>query len=661
MTNQRLLQIALLILWVQLLVAGQLLPLAIGTIPLVVLLGWKPGILSRTQLNLLTAGVVTAWLVTTPLGDRGSWLQSLANLLWLMAGLKLVLPKPATPPRMGALVMLLCIGMAAALNQSLGASLIQGLCALLSVVALLGMESGPQPAGLLLRRTATLVAVLLPFVVAAFVLLPRLPSLWTLPGADAGQTGLSDRLRPGEIASLVQNRGMAARVLFPGGAPPPPEARYWRVLVHRDFDGAGWSPGPPALLAPPIPATGGPVVQQWLVEPMPLPWRPWSGSGVPTDPSLRLSSAGTLWAGKPLTERTVFAVANEAATSSWQRVPPDAADLALPKGRNPRLERLGETWRAQFRNPAERVERARELFSRGGFSYTLEPGRLPNKAPLDAFLFEQKEGFCEHYAASFAALMRSAGIPTRVVVGYQGGRWQTPLGAPPYLLLEHSDAHAWNDIWLPGRGWVQVDPTSWVVPERVRVSMAASLSDRAERQSLGSAPPSWMKRLVDQWQGLDTRWQLAVMQFDSSAQAQLLAPLLRGHEQWQGLLAVSTLIGCLAIALAIVIWSGRRSTGSDPVRLALDRCLQTLRPIGLTPKPGETLQLFCERASETAPSLAPVLQELWLAYDTYRYESSTQPETSTESQKMRRTINQARKRLNRELQRSHQRTLADRP
>jgi len=627
-TSLRLLQLALLLMWGQLLINGALQPMVAIAIPVLLGISGRPELIQpKGRLLTLTLLTLAAWLASTPLHDRNGWMASLGNLVWLMGGLKLL--ESSDPPgrRRASLVMLLGIGLAGTLSQSLVASVMQGVCSLCCVGSLLSLEAGPQPLNHLLRRCVGLVGVLLPVVITAFLLLPRLPVLWSLPGGSGiSQSGLASELRPGDIAELVRQGGLAARVEF-AGAPPPPQQRYWRVLVHRHFDGEGWSQGPAPALASNQPTPTAPVDQRWLVEPSPLPWRPWGGEGLPSDPSLlRLSSAGALWAGVPLRERELYGISSSSRAKPWRAQPPTDLDLELPQGSNPRLEALAAQLRSESRNPAMLVSQTRRWFETQGFRYSLEPGKLPAQAPLDAFLFDRQLGFCEHFASSFSTLMRAAGVPARVVVGYQGGTWKQPLAGDPYLLLEQSDAHAWSEVWLPPSGWVEVDPTSWVVPDRVRLSLAASLSANERQQLQAGAPPSWLQGLASQWQGLDTRWQLWVMGFDTARQRELLPGWFTG--QWQGVMALLVIGLGLGGALSLVLRLESGPGVSDPPRRSLNHCLRQLKSLQLEPTPGESLGRFLQRAGQEHPPLQPLLNRVLDLYNQYRF--GAEPQTQAE-------------------------------
>jgi len=616
--NQRLLHLALLLLWAPLLLNQQLQPLTAVGIPLTLgisirLRGQPPG----AWISVIATAVLLVWAALAPWSERSAWLVSLANLVWLMAGLKLWECQRPGQTKRAALVVLIGIGLAGVLSQGLGASLLQGAAALCCFAGLIGVEAGPQPLRPLLKRSLQLVGLALPMVLVAFVLLPRLPVLWRLPGGQTAQTGLSELVRPGDLAQLVQQPGIAARMQFTA-APPPPAERYWRVLVHRQFDGSGWSPGPPEPLPAAAPTAAGPISDRWLVEPTDLPWRPWDGSGVPVGATpLTISRSGGLWAAGPALQRQVYAIAASSSGSRWRWEPPTASDLAVPPGSNPRLEQLALRWRASSTDPSTLLQMAQQWYQAQGFRYSLEPGALPATAPLDAFLFERRAGFCEHFASSFAALMRAAGVPARVITGYQGGTLTQAPGGRPWLSLAHSDAHAWSEIWLPDQGWVEVDPTAWVAPDRVRLSLRASLSSQDRARMDANSPPPWLQQLSDGWQLLDSRWQLWVMQFDSSHQRQWLPPWIQGAQQgWIAMLVAALALG---ISVALAIWSSRSPEANDRQRQALERSLAPLRRLQLEPAAGETLQEFGERVQHAAPDLAAPLRQIIAAYNRFRF------------------------------------------
>ncbi|MFN7899752.1 MAG: DUF3488 and DUF4129 domain-containing transglutaminase family protein, partial [Synechococcaceae cyanobacterium] len=470
----------------------------------------------------------------------------------------------------------------------------------------------------LLRRSLQVLAATLPLALLLFLLAPRLDPFSALPWqrGSAAVTGLSDTLEPGAIERLAKDRAPAARLAFPGGGgPPPPESRYWRVLVHSAFDGRRWTSeagsGATALNAldlqrnlPPAGASastaniqGNTPTQLWLTEPSPLVAVPWSGAGKPLGSELVAQPDGELWHRGPMSQRRVYALtlAEPGVTANWRRIPPTRQELLLPAGANPRLEALGRSW--QGLPPSQRLAAAERWFRDGGFRYSLAPGRLPEVAPLDAFLFESRRGFCGHYASAYAALLRAAGIPARVVSGYRGGTWVVPFNGEGYLDLRQADAHAWSEVWLVGQGWRRMDPTAWI---------AGGGGPGGAIQAPQAGPLPWLQR---QWWGLDIAWARWWLGYDREQQDQLLEQLLGPWRAWLGVLLLLLVAACLVLALAWLGWLQRRS-GGDRLERALRPLLLQLERQGVAPRPGETLTVFGARVAGRWPPLRTDLEEL---------------------------------------------------
>lgn len=606
--------------------------------------------LARRSLLLhgLALGLLALQLALT---DRSQILFWGAVALVALAGLKLRESRRPPDLRRAALAELIAVGVLAVMNPELGPSLLQAGTALVVLGALLSQEAGGRTSlRQLLTRSLQLTVAALPLLVLLFLLLPRLGPLWSLPGATAGRTGLSDQLDPGSIASLVQDPSPALRVSPLSGSIPPPAQRYWRVLVLDGFDGRRWSSlVAPDLRqpAPPPPAQGVPW-QLWVVEPSPVPQLPWSGAGLPLTPGIRMGDAGELIGPGPGGERRRYTLGRPAGPSAWRTRPPLPQELQLPRGSNPRLEQLAEQW-SRTLPPAARLEAAARFFQSGSFRYTLQPGRLPQRAPLDAFLFESRAGFCEHFAGSFTALMRAAGLPARVVLGYQGGEWIGDAGGTSgYLDVRQRDAHAWSEVWLEGQGLVAVDPTSWVAPNRIAAGVQGGLAGQLDDlRRLGQILP-WLRQLEQGWTRLDLAWTRWVLQFDDRSQNGLMDRWLGRWRQWQG----AVLLGGLAVALVpAVLLLGRRDRGDrrDGLRRQLERSLARLERLGLAPEPGESLEAFVLRGSQEQPELAADLQQLELAYGQLRFgQPAQQPEA-------KRTLQAAERNLAAQVRRLRQR------
>jgi transglutaminase-like putative cysteine protease len=611
--------------------------------------------LQRREARFARASLVQ-WLAMLPLAAALAALppsqlfSGLAIGLGVLTGFKLLEARQLAEHRLVALLQLLSTGLVAAQRPELAASLLQLAATLLALAGLLALELGEGLDWLpLLRRSLVVLLSALPLALVLFVLVPRLGpfSALPLPGGSAAVVGLSDQLDPAGISELASSDEPAARVAFSGGPPPPPEQRYWRVLVHGTFDGRHWlrsfpdrAPGaalpplPGGAAAPPAPAAAQAAepAQLWLAAPSPQAAVPWSGRGRPSTRQLGLDSSGELRHRGPRDQRRVYSIAPESAAAAWQRIPPTPTDLSLPPGRNPRLEALGRTWSA-LPTPEQRLQAARAWFLSHNFLYSLRPGVLPDQAPFDAFLFERRIGFCGHYAASFSALMRAAGVPSRVVSGYRGGRWVVPIGGDGYLDLRQSDAHAWSEVWLPELGWTAVDPSHWI-------------RGLAPGESLpsGDGLQHWLQR---QWWGLDISWTRLWLGFDRDSQAELLRRLLGPALPGLGIVVLVALTLCLVLAVAALQGLQRRSA-ADAGRLELERLLRQLERLGLAPAPGETLQRFGLRLEQQRPELAGEMQAFVALYQQLRFA----PRLAASDASLQRRLVRQRRRLAGRLQRS---------
>jgi hypothetical protein len=603
--------------------------------------GWLPWL----AVGLLTAA---AWGVAP-----FSLLGGLSLSLLLLTALKLREAKQRREYRLVCLLQLVTAGLLGAQQAELGSSLLQGLAVLVALAGLLQLELvGVSNLGILLRRSGQLVLAALPMALVLFLLFPRLGPFANLGGLGqfgaAATTGLSTTLEPGTIATLTQDRSPAARVTFPGGGPPPTSQRLWRVLVHGQFDGQSWRSlnagyaGPgiagastagtgnagTGIADPNSGATQPPVATQvWLSEPNNFAEVPWSGAGLPLDRQLKLDDQGQLRYDGAVGARKLYSLAAEPATPAWRRQVPTAQDLQMSAGTNPRLESLAASWRrqaagdantassaqapssAKAANGAKAVALAEAWFRQQGFRYSLNNPLLPQTAPLDALLFERRQGFCGHYASALSALMRAAGVPARVVSGYRGGTWVVPVGGSSFLDLRQSDAHAWSEVWIDGEGWRTVDPTLWVLGGPTTGGDPAAASAQAPRAMAAAADPGgpldWLAR---QWWGLDLAWGEWWLGFDQRSQEMLLQRLLGPYRDWAGALLLVALALTLALGLAVYGWLRRRGEG-DRLQQELNQLLRSCARSGLVPQPGETLGQFGGRLRQARPLLGPELED----------------------------------------------------
>lgn len=481
----------------------------------------------------------------------------------------------------------------------------------------------PLPVKVTLRRGGSLVAQALPLMLLMFVLFPRVPGpLWGLPSdAGAARSGLSDRMAPGDIAGLILSDALAFRVKFDGAAPPQNQL-YWRGPVFWDFDGREWSEGGPVYTAPySVHPQGEALGYEVTLEPHRAMWLfaldAIDQSQLP--PAALVTVDGRLLADKPVRERMLYRavshlryVAEAELTEQHQRMA-----LRLPRNRNPRAVALAQQWRAEGKDDAAIVEAALTLFRNQQFFYTLNPPILEGNSPVDEFLFETRKGFCEHYASAFTTLMRAAGIPARVVTGYQGGN-RNAIG--DYYTVRQSDAHAWSEAWLPERGWVRVDPTAAVAPNRVEQNLLSALSAGEQLPfALRRSGSQLFTQLEARWDWVNAQWNRWVLAYGPDLQKELLGRF--GLEGWRDLMLamivalslVTGVFGFIALRRALparVEDEALRHWRQATARLARD---------GLIQQPQEGPQQFAARVIEQRPELNLHLQPLLKAYLAARY------------------------------------------
>jgi transglutaminase-like putative cysteine protease len=481
------------------------------------------------------------------------------------------------------------------------------LCLWLDAAALRGLSGGVvPPAATLLRESGRALLYAVPLAIVLFLFFPRLPgAFWTLPDADTAITGLGEEMSPGDIGRLVESDQPALRVRFEGALPPPVE-RYWRGLVLRDFDGRTWRRHRDAERGIDVDFSGPEYRYTETLEPN-------SHGAVPALELARPppAAAASYGADLQLSARLPHGSAQVYELSSYpqavNRTPLDAAaraiDLALPPGRNPRTDTLARQLRATSADDAAYVAAVLAFFRNGGFEYTLEPQRLGRDA-VDELLFSTRHGFCGHYASAFVVLMRSAGIPARVVTGYQGGEWN-PIGR--YLIVRQSAAHAWAEAWLPVRGWVRVDPTAVVAPERLDREYLQFAGDSL-LNGPGASANGWFATALQAFDAAGAWWQDQVVGFDLRRQLALAGRLHFGDRDWQSL-AIALAAGMITW-LAWIGWTLRRITLAarlDALARAWLGVEQALaRRVG--PRAAhEGVLAWCERLASADARTAPVL------------------------------------------------------
>ncbi|MFC3717216.1 DUF3488 and DUF4129 domain-containing transglutaminase family protein [Luteimonas soli] len=495
---------------------------------------------------------------------------------------------------------------------SLVLALVGATLALAALLRLADLESGDaaraMPPWRSLLGVWRLVAIGLPLALAAFWLFPRIATpLWGVPERALARPGLSDSMSPGGWLDLMNDESPALRATFFGPAPAPSQM-YWRGPVLTEFDGRTWTRSRWLQALPPAPVTH--AAQAWDYEMVlePTEDRQMVALDLPTTvpDGTRVSHAYSLRTPRTLNALTRWRMQSAAPVAYEAQLRPFLREraLRLPEGYNPRTLALARQWRREAGdNDAAIVERAL-AWIRSDFVYTLSTP-LPGRHSVDEFLFDQQAGFCEHFSSAYVVLMRAAGIPARVVTGYAGGRHNS---YGDYWLVRRSDAHAWAEVWLEGRGWVRVDPTAAVAPERIYDTLA----DRATGNFGGGLAPvldigDWMRR----------GWNDFVLGFDAQRQQRLLQPL--GVERL-GQRTLIVLFGIVAVlAIGWMLWlTTRAERERDRLLRAWHRLDARYARLGLGRAPHEPAGDWAARVAAARPG-ATELAPLSARFADWRY------------------------------------------
>ncbi len=470
------------------------------------------------------------------------------------------------------------------------------------------------PARQALRLTARALALSLPLALLLFVFFPRMAGqLWALPSQGSASTGLSDEMTPGGISALSESDEPAFRVRFFGAAPPP-QLRYWRGPVLHKFDGYSWRRDRTQSYRSIKMNFGGNAYRYRItLEPHQRNWLfALETPQLPPSPTTYFSYDSQLLSAQPVTQAMSYELTSYTETSSSDElsVLGRRSETSLPLDRNPRSNALARRLRAQSADTAGFIRSVLALFRDGGFTYTLTP-ELLQKDSVDDFIFNTREGFCGHYASAFVSMMRAAGVPARVVTGYQGGEWN-PIGG--YFIVRQSDAHAWAEVWLEREGWRRVDPTAVVSPERLTRGLLDLLPDAGTQVQRFAHSLAWVQNLRQGWDAANTWWNDNVAQFNARAQLSILRRLGFDSPRLRQLGWIAA-AGLATWAFAMLLWLARRAPLQRPDLLG--RGYRTLCAWagrrGLARAPDEGPRGFASRLQRDRPELAaravPLLEE----------------------------------------------------
>lgn len=499
----------------------------------------------------------------------------------------------------------------------------------------------PRP-GPALRSAAVMLAQAAPLMLVLFVLFPRVQGpLWGLPQATSrGVTGLSDSMAPGSLSNLSLSDGVAFRVDF--SAPVPAAGQlYWRGPVMWDFDGRTWRAGEsPGVGRSGIETAGDPIRYTVTLEAHETRWLFALDIPAQVVDGSRLTGDLQLITARPVRNRMRYDMSSHLdyrfgvgeTAANLQRA------LRLPRKFNPRSLALADQWRAAGIAPRDIVQQALSMFRQQPFFYTLVPPEL-GRDSVDEFLFDTRRGFCEHYASAFVVLMRAAGLPARVVTGYQGGV-VNPLG--DYLIVRQSEAHAWAEVWLENEGWLRVDPTAAVSPQRIEAGIAAAMPEGEPLPLLVRTDNALLRQMRFGWDAMANGWNQWVLGYTPERQGQLFQRFGFSATNWHDLvIALMAVTGVVLAVLAVIVLRRLRQRAADPLVIAwesLSRKLAATSP-QLARRPHEGPEAYLARTSAACPRAREALQRICRLYAAARYGPTPRVESATELARLVRALN----------------------
>ncbi len=516
-------------------------------------------------------------------------------------------------------------------TQSIGTATLTLAGVIVTTAALVVLNHQRQQPWQALRLAGLMLLQATPFMLLLFVLFPRIQGpLWGLPSdAFSGLTGLSDSMSPGSISQLSQSDAIAFRARFTGefeGKSPRQNILYWRGPVLIAFDGRTWQ-AKRSIAGSRLPyeIAGQTIDYAVTLEPHNKPWLFALELPETIPPDGLMSSDYQLLAKSLIRTRLRYEMRSSLAIVAGRNesMATLRGALQLPPRFNPRARALAESWRNELGNDDNAIiRRMLGYFRQQAFFYTLSPPLLGEDS-IDEFLFDSKRGFCEHYAAAFVFMMRAAGIPSRVVTGYQGGELNPVDGT---VIVRQSDAHAWAEVWLKEHGWQRVDPTAAVAPTRIEMNLARALPEGEPRPLLSRPQFIWLHQMRFRWDALANSWNQWVIGYNPQRQRDLLASLGLHSPDWQEMAAVMAGMSSLLL-LGFTAWALHQRQRLDPALIAWNRLSKKLAKRGLARHSWEGPDDYARRISAELPAksvaLAAEVRAIATLYTRLRYAAPT--------------------------------------
>ncbi len=513
-------------------------------------------------------------------------------------------------------------------SQNIPTVLLMLLSVVVLVMSLLSINQGSTNLSLKykFKFASKILLQAIPLMLIMFVFFPRISGpLWKLPDEkQIAQTGLSDTMSPGNISSLIQSNKVAFRVKFDNSIPEHNKL-YWRALVLWYFDGSTWERGNKNLspLATLYTSSNSRVHYTVTLEPHQKKWLYALDMPTSTPDNIHYSNNYTLQSPRKVTGLFQYKISSaltyftKAPISLWEK----SAGLKIPLNTNLKTLQLGKALSQKYKTNDEIINHVLRMFNQQNFHYTLNPPLTPGFNAVDQFLFQTKRGFCEHYASSFTLLMRAAGIPARVVLGFQGGTIN-PLNK--IMTIRNSDAHAWSEVWINNKGWVRIDPTAAIAPQRIEHNLESALDINEERPFHMQINSGFIKEMLFYWDALDNQWNQWIVGYDKNFQQKLLEKIFNQKINFtDSLLLMFAGFALITLIIGLFILKPWQQKKMDPLIKSYEIFCKKLACQGILREAHEGPVDFAQRAIKKLPESKDSITLITRLYTKLRYESSS--------------------------------------
>ncbi len=579
---------------------------------------------NQKQINRLAAVELFGWIINTYLvliNNFNLWFLALNNLLWLLTSIKLIESKNNIKSKNIIILLFLSFGTNALFNINYISNFINLFCISLLIYSLLILNNYKSENFI---KQILVLLLFIPLTLFSYNFIPKAKPWLNINSQKIATTGINNELKPGDISNLAKSNDLVGRVFFDNKLPNQ-EERYWRVFVLDQFTDNTWSSSSEKDIRYNLDNNSVASIQNnlnkdksenWILEPNNIRERPWSGYGIPVEENLLITKNGGLIGLDKLKKREKYQISQN--KNSWRLISPMNKKFNIDENNNKKIYKLGKKWEKESTTQEEILLKAEIFFKQGGYKYSINPGLMNKKSPYDDFLFNKKSGFCEHFAGSFTLLMNHANIPARVVVGYQGGEPLKSFEGKNYLLIDSSYAHAWSEIWIKEKGWIRIDPTLWIAPERIQDSLLLTNN----KFILQKFTQNFRLNLIDNLSRFEIRFKGFIRTIDFNKK------LINFSENSIINRIISIIIYFLILSITVILFlSLNRKSSFNFKKINISIYLYFLNKYEFKRYRGEPLSSISNRLARQYPEISNQVNNIHLLYNNYKFKKNYSNQT----------------------------------